>query len=70
MDVLDVSARIQTCGVKIRPAVPLEKFHRIWHRACAGEIWQFTDVGIAPREPRRTFPRWLALWLVDKMPLH
>ena len=70
MDFLDVGARIQAWGVKIRPAVPLEKFHRIWHGVCAGEIWQFTDAGIAPCEPRRTFSQRLALWLEDKMLLH
>ena len=46
-----------------------EKFHLILHGACAGEIWQFTDVGIAPCAPRCTFSRWLTSWLADKMAL-
>ena len=32
-----------------------EKFHLILNGECSGEIWIFTDVGIAPCLPRITF---------------
>ena len=43
-----------------------EKFHLILNGECSGEIWIFTDAGIAPCSPRITFSEWIAEWLENK----
>ena len=43
-----------------------EKYHLILNGECSGEIWIFTDVGIAPCSPRITFSEWITAWLENK----
>ena len=43
-----------------------EKFHLILNGKCSGEIWIFTDVGIAPCSPRITFSDWILAWVDGK----
>ena len=40
-----------------------ECFHLILNGECRGEMWAFTDVGIAPCLPRMSFSAWLTAWL-------
>lgn len=44
-----------------------EKFHLILNGECSGEIWIFTDVGIAPCSPRTMFAEWLSGWIESRM---
>lgn len=43
-----------------------EKFHLVLNGKCSGEVWTFTDVGIAPCSPRISFSEWIAAWLGGK----
>lgn len=43
-----------------------ENFHLILNGKCAGEIWRFTDVGVAPCSPRSTFSQWMTAWIDSK----
>lgn len=43
-----------------------EKIHLILNGKCSGEIWQFTDVGVAPCSPRITFSQWITAWIESK----
>lgn len=43
-----------------------EKFHLILNGECSGEVWMFTDIGVAPCSPRVTFSEWIASWLESK----
>lgn len=43
-----------------------EKFHLILNGKCSGEVWKFTDVGIAPCSPRITFSEWITAWIWSK----
>lgn len=46
-----------------------EVFHLILNGKCSGEIWEFTDVGIAPCAPRVTFLEWITTWIESKSPV-
>ena len=43
-----------------------EKFHLILNGECSGEIWIFTDIGVAPCSPRTTFFEWITARLEGK----
>lgn len=43
-----------------------ETFHLILTGKCSGEVWKFTDIGIAPCSPRVSFSEWITAWLEGK----